>query len=163
MPNYSFESFVVGAASRDAFNAAVAVAGSPSAVHNPLVLYGPTRSGKTHLLYAIEGAMRARGMNVLRAPTADFVNRIIGAIHKDQMQALHQSLDSFEALLLDDFFIADSRPRTLQELLHQVERLVLQSIQIVLTTHVAPEKFPILRKWTELHHGTIATLATEVR
>jgi chromosomal replication initiation ATPase DnaA len=75
MPRYTFDSFVVNDASREAFDAAMAVAHNSSAAHNPLVLFGPTRSGKTHLLYAIEGALFSVGVKVMREPIADFVAR----------------------------------------------------------------------------------------
>jgi hypothetical protein len=53
MPRYTFDSFVVRDASREAFDAALAVAHNPPAANNPLVFFGPTRSGKTHLLHHV--------------------------------------------------------------------------------------------------------------
>jgi chromosomal replication initiation ATPase DnaA len=148
MPSYTFESFVVDAASRAAFDAAVATAEGAGGARNPLVIVGPTRSGKTHLLYAIEAAMRARGVNVLRMPTQDLVDRMVDAIRRDEMDQFRRSLAVIDALLLDDFWLGD-KEITMRELLYQLGALLLRGTQIVLTTHVSMSRFPQLAQWLE--------------
>jgi chromosomal replication initiation ATPase DnaA len=49
----TFNNFITGPANREAYDAAMAVAKEPGAVHNPLFLYGEPGIGKTHLLAAI--------------------------------------------------------------------------------------------------------------
>ncbi|HMC71440.1 MAG TPA: DnaA/Hda family protein, partial [Mycobacteriales bacterium] len=65
---YTFDTFVVSAATKDAWSAAVAVANDRERAHNPLLLFGRTGSGKSHLLHAVEHAMRLRrrDANILR-------------------------------------------------------------------------------------------------
>ena len=49
---YRFDNFVLGKSNELAFAAARQVANSPGTVYNPLLLYGSTGLGKTHLLHA---------------------------------------------------------------------------------------------------------------
>jgi len=158
MPRYTFDSFVVNDASREAFDAAMAVAHNPPAAHNPLVLFGPTGSGKTHLLYAIEEGLRIAEMKVMRSPAADFVARMIDAIRRDEMSAFRQSLDAIDAMLLDDVWLGD-KELTMRELLMSLDGPLMRGAQIVLTTHVLPDRFPALARWVETHRGRVIHVA----
>ena len=52
-PKYTFETFVIGSSNRFPHAAAVAVAEAPGKAYNPLLVYGESGLGKTHLLHAI--------------------------------------------------------------------------------------------------------------
>jgi len=160
MAPYALASFVVSDRSQDAYDAALAVAANPGRVHNPFVLFGPTRSGKTHLLYAMNEVMCAAGLKVLRSATVEYVERIIDAVRADTMRQLHASLASVDALLLDDIWIGD-KPATMRELLIHFDALLARGAQIVLTTHVAPANFPVLGRWIEERNGTAMALTAQ--
>ena len=51
--NFTFETFVVGPSNKLAYAASMAVAEHPAQNYNPLLIYGDSGLGKTHLLYAI--------------------------------------------------------------------------------------------------------------
>ena len=51
--DYTFTNFVVGSSNQFAHAAALAVANLPAEAYNPLILYGGTGLGKTHLLHAV--------------------------------------------------------------------------------------------------------------
>jgi chromosomal replication initiator protein len=152
MPAYSFESFVVGTASQDAFDKAVAVAGNPGQAPNPLVLYGPTRSGKTHLLYAIERTMRSRRpeAKIRRIPTADFIDELVDAIRRDKTPRFRQSLADLDALLLDDIRLR-GKTQTMKEILHNLNDVLNRGAQVVVTCDVPPRRVPLLDQWLRSH------------
>ena len=59
-PSYTFESFVEGKSNQLGKAAAVQVANNPGRAYNPLLLYGGTGLGKTHLMHAAGNHMRAQ-------------------------------------------------------------------------------------------------------
>jgi chromosomal replication initiator protein len=74
--------FVVGPCNRVAHAAALAVAESPGEGGNPLVLYGPVGTGKTHLLEGIYAGLRAAGptSRALYVTAEEFMNRFLTAM-----------------------------------------------------------------------------------
>lgn len=60
VPECMFENFRVGWNNQFAYMAALSFAESPG-LWNPLYIYGPSRTGKTHLLHAIGNRMVSAG------------------------------------------------------------------------------------------------------
>jgi len=164
MSSYTFDTFVVGDGTRLAFDAAVAVAEKSDAAYNPLALFGPTRSGKTHLLYAIERAMRTRRPNakIMRAPAQELIDQMINALRRDGIRRFRESVAALDALLLDDVWIGEEKANTMQELLFHFENVLNNDGQVVLTSHVAPDAFPVLYRWLESRHGTAVALTSSL-
>ena len=133
---YTFDTFVVSAATQDAWSAAVAVANDRERAHNPLLLFGRTGSGKSHLLHAIEHAMRLRrrDANVLHLSAAMFASSILDAFRDDRLEAFQRRLASLDALLLDDFRLLADKEATEREVLRQIETLAARGVQVVVTS-----------------------------
>ena len=60
---FSFETFVVGPSNKLAHAASKAVAEHPAQNYNPLLIYGDSGLGKTHLIYAIANVIRRNDPN----------------------------------------------------------------------------------------------------
>ena len=58
---FTFETFVVGPSNKLAYAASIAVAEHPAQNYNPLLIYGDSGLGKTHLIYAIANVIRRNG------------------------------------------------------------------------------------------------------
>ena len=81
-PQFTFEKFVVGSSNRFARSAAIAVANNPGQVYNPLFIYGPAGTGKTHLLYAIANERRRQHPDfiIVYIKGDQFTNELIAAL-----------------------------------------------------------------------------------
>jgi chromosomal replication initiator protein len=138
-PAYTFETFVVSGSSEAAWNACVDVAANPGRAHNPLFLYGPTASGKSHLLHAIASAIRHRRPEaaIQRLAADTFIARLVASIRSNAVPAFERTIADVDALLLDDFGLAD-KPNTQRQVLHQLGELVRAGVQVVVTCHTPP-------------------------
>ena len=58
MDGYTFDRFIVGPSNKFAHAAAIAVSQNPGKAYNPLLIYGNSGLGKTHLLLAIGQTIR---------------------------------------------------------------------------------------------------------
>ncbi|MBQ7623852.1 MAG: chromosomal replication initiator protein DnaA [Clostridia bacterium] len=105
---YTFENYIVGPSNRYAHAAATAVAQGEGSEYNPLFIYGPPGLGKTHLLFAIAGAVKKRlpSANVVYAKSEELLNELVSAI-KTGRSDFREKYRTADFLLVDDvqFFV----------------------------------------------------------
>lgn len=99
---YTFSTFVAGPSNRDVYETALAVAKHPGTNRNPLVIYGGTGLGKTHLLQAIGAFASSKNKAACYVPAQKLINEFYKAMSEKGMQNFQETLLSFELLLLDD-------------------------------------------------------------
>ena len=151
MPEYTFDRFIVSPISSAAVDACRAIAERYARPRTPLFLHGPTRSGKTHLLYAIAGEMRLRrpAAIVLQMSTSNFVWRMLDAMRDHEWPNVRRRLAAVDALLLDDFPCEPSMKRTRGEIFMLVELLARRRAPVVITFHDRLMKRLIRRRFPE--------------
>ncbi len=141
---FSFDNFVVGDKSQFAFSAAFAVAQNPgSTKYNPLLIFGGSGLGKTHLIqaignYIIEGDTGKR----VRYLTADdfqreYVDSLMNGVTNDMSNYYRSEVD---VLLIDDVQFLSGKIETQNEFFHIFNTLHQASKQIVLTSDVPPSE-----------------------
>src|SRR5262245_39257252 len=76
-PRYTFESFIQGKSNSQARAAAAQVAESPGVAYNPLLIYGATKLGKTHLMHAVGHSLIKRngGARVVAVASEQWVTQ----------------------------------------------------------------------------------------
>jgi chromosomal replication initiator protein len=137
----TFDSFVPGSSNRLAFAAAQSVAETPGRAYNPLMIYGNSGLGKTHLLHAIGNYVQENypGRKVLYVSTETFLNDFIRAIQTRTQLALHDRYRENDVLLIDDIQFMETRGETFhEEIFHTYNALHGEGKQIVLTSDRSP-------------------------
>jgi chromosomal replication initiator protein len=145
-PNYTFESFVVGDSNRMAHAASLAVAEAPGRTSfNPLVVYGGTGLGKTHLLQAIGhfAQTEATADCVVYMTSEEFTSQYINfVVNKKDSTSFYKKFGDVDLLLIDDIHFLSGKTGTQKEFFRIFNKLLLETKQIVLSSDRSPDKIP---------------------
>ncbi len=140
-----FDTFVVGETNRVAYEAARAVVQEPGRRYNPLFVYGGTGLGKTHLLTATANASTGNAgprAGVLYVTAESFVNELIGALKRHQMERFRQRFRRIGTLIIDDIQFLGDKKRSQEEFTHTFNALHDGRKQIVIASDRPPHALP---------------------
>ena len=139
-PKYSFETFVIGNSNRFAHAAAVAVAEAPGKAYNPLMIYGDSGLGKTHLLHAVGHYIRNYydRVKVKYVSTEELTNDFINAVSDNRTADFRRQYRDIDVLLVDDIQFLEGKIQTQEEFFHTFNTLHTAQKQIVLTSDRPP-------------------------
>jgi chromosomal replication initiator protein len=161
---YRFDNFVSGKSNELGFAAAQQVAQKPgSGSYNPLLLYGGTGLGKTHLLHAAGNQIRESNPSakVLYLHSERFVSEMITSIRTKTIDAFKTHYRSAEALLIDDIQFFAGKDRTQEEFFHTFNALLESKQQIILTCDRYPKEVAGLETRLRSRFGWGLSLAIE--
>ncbi|MCX7909696.1 MAG: chromosomal replication initiator protein DnaA [Ignavibacteria bacterium] len=142
-PNYTFDNFVVGDSNEFAYSSCLAIAKNPlQTKFNPLIIYGNTGLGKTHLIQAIGNFILVNHPNVqvLYSTSENFANNFIDAIKNNNMNDFMQLYRSVDVLLIDDIQFFQNKGKIQDHFFHTFNTLHQAGKQIVLTSDKAPKE-----------------------
>jgi chromosomal replication initiator protein len=141
-PHYTFETFVEGKSNQLGKAAAMQVAMNPGRAYNPLLLYGGTGLGKTHLMHAAGNLMCERNASckVLYLRSEQFVGAMIEALRAKNMDQFKHRFRSVDALLIDDIQFFAGKDTTQEEFFHTFNALFESKQQIILTCDRYPKE-----------------------
>ncbi len=141
--HYTFDNFVEGRSNQLGRAAAWQAALKPGErSHNPLLLYGGTGLGKTHLMFAAGNAMRTAnpGTRVMYLRSEQFFSAMMRALQDKTMDAFKRQFQQVDALLIDDIQFFAGKDRTQEEFFHTFNALFDGRQQIILTCDRYPRE-----------------------
>lgn len=149
-PIHTYEQFVPGAKNRIPFQVLCKLTGfnphngrfedKPQEMYNPIYIYGPSGTGKTHLLMAAAAAFEIRGAKVFYVKAETFTEHVVKAIRSGQMQKFRNTYRHIDALIVDDIQVFSRKTATQEELFHTFNTLHTAGKQIILSSNVNPRQ-----------------------
>ncbi len=142
-PRYSFENFIQGESNQLAHAAAIAIANSPGGTrYNPLVIYGDTGLGKTHLGQAIGNhALKVNpNIRVVYTSSERFTMEYVSAIQNNKANEFTNFYRSVDILIVDDIQFFSAKEKTQDNFFHTFNALHQAGKQIILTSDKPPKE-----------------------
>ena len=162
---FTFETFVVGPSNKLAYAASVAVAEHPAQNYNPLLIYGDSGLGKTHLIYAIANVIKRndRSAKIAYVKGDDLTNELVAAIQAgpNKTAEMREKYRQADLLLVDDVQFIAGKKQTQEEFFHTFNTLYESGRQIVLTSDRPPSEMTMLedRLRTRFEWGLLVDVA----
>lgn len=143
-PAFTFDTWVVGDANELATSAAMAVSEQPGRQYNPLLIYGSSGLGKTHLMEAIGNRLKEVQPNAIvrYITTDDFINDWVNAISKKSTSEFTDTYENVDLLLVDDIQMLQGKDRFQEEFFNIFNKITKAQKQIVMTSDVLPKDIP---------------------
>lgn len=161
-PSYTRATFVAGNANQLALRAFDEIVEAPGARYNPLLVHGPARTGKTHLVHALANALKSArpGASVACLSITTFMQELVAAMQEGGVERWRARYRHADLLVLDDVQLLVDKERTQDELFHLFNHLVARGSQIVLTSDRPPRELIGLadRLRSRFEGGLVVTL-----
>jgi chromosomal replication initiator protein len=142
-PRYTFENFIKGDSNQLARAAASAVANNPGGTSfNPLVIYGGTGLGKTHLIQAVGNHVLTHGKarRVLYVSSEKFTVDFVDAVQRDRMSDFSSFYRTMDVLIVDDIQFFAGKEKTQDNFFHTFNELHQIGKQIILSSDRPPKE-----------------------
>ncbi|HVN48672.1 MAG TPA: chromosomal replication initiator protein DnaA [Bacteroidota bacterium] len=142
-PRYIFDNFIKGDCNQLARAAAMAVANNPGGTSfNPLVIYGGTGLGKTHLMHALGNHASAIGKakRIAYISSEKFTVDFIDSVQSDTVNEFSTHYRSMDLLIVDDIQFFTGKEKTQDNFFHIFNTLYQTGKQIILSSDVPPKE-----------------------
>ena len=137
----TFETFVVTHSNHMAYLAAQKICESPGA-YNPLYILGPSGTGKTYLLRAIEKEYQNQQKTALYISVNKFCEELIKAIRNGTNIEFREKYNQVDVLLVDRFEYVAGKESTQEEFYNIVENRYQNGKQTVVVGTAYPSELP---------------------
>lgn len=105
---------------------------------NPIYLFGPEGSGKTHLMQAAVNVLRESGGKILYVASELFTEHLVTAIRSGEMQRFRSFYRNVDALFIENIEVFSGKGATQEEFFHTFNSLHTEGKLIVISSSYAP-------------------------
>ncbi|MBP3853832.1 MAG: ATP-binding protein, partial [Erysipelotrichaceae bacterium] len=145
-PSYTFDNFIEGNSNSEAYAACVAACTNSRHLFNPIMIYGNSGLGKTHLLHAIGNYLKEEKpeAKVFYAYSGDLISILLDAMKTKNIHG--NTVDMVQSQLIDnDYFLIDDIQNLTQSSSQEVffkvyNALIAKNAQIVITSDMHPNQ-----------------------
>ena len=134
--NFTFDNFIPGDNSNFAYKASMAVAKNPGKQYNPILIYGGSGLGKTHLMEAIGNYIYNNGgekLKIYYGSAESFTNEFTNSLTSKKTTQFINKFRNLDVLLLDDIHFLDNKKGVQEELFYTFNALHEKQAQMVFT------------------------------
>ena len=133
---FTFDTFISGENSDFAYKASIAVAKNPGKKYNPILIYGGSGLGKTHLMQAIGNYIYSNGgekLKIYYGSAENFTNEFTSSLTAKKTNQFINKFRNLDVLLLDDIHFLDNKKGVQEELFYTFNALHEKQAQMVFT------------------------------
>lgn len=162
--DFTFSTFVVGKNSEFAHAATYNVANNPGTNdYNPLLIYGPSGMGKTHLLNAAANEIHKKfpHLRITYISAERFLNECVSALRRQEMDKFRLKYrESTDVIVVDDVQYIGRGEAVQEEFFHMINAFIEKKKQVILASDRMPKDILGLedRSRTRLERGLIADI-----
>ena len=136
LEKFTFDTFISGENSDFAYKASMAVAQNPGKKYNPILIYGGSGLGKTHLMQAIGNYIYSHGgekLKIYYGSAENFTNEFTSSLASKKTNQFINKFRNLDVLLLDDIHFLDNKKGVQEELFYTFNALHEKQAQMVFT------------------------------
>ncbi len=136
LEKFTFDTFISGENSDFAYKASIAVAQNPGKKYNPILIYGGSGLGKTHLMQAIGNYIYSHGgekLKIYYGSAENFTNEFTSSLASKKTNQFINKFRNLDVLLLDDIHFLDNKKGVQEELFYTFNALHEKQAQMVFT------------------------------
>ncbi|MGR9114380.1 MAG: chromosomal replication initiator protein DnaA [Gammaproteobacteria bacterium] len=139
---FTFDNFVEGKSNQLAKAASIQVSENIGKAYNPLLIYGGSGLGKTHLMHAIGNAILQKNPSakVVYLHSEKFVQDMVKALQQNAIHTFKEYYRGVDTLLIDDIQFFAGKERSQEEFFHTFNTLLEKKHQVVLTCDKYPKE-----------------------
>ncbi|MSP27107.1 MAG: chromosomal replication initiator protein DnaA [Methylococcales bacterium] len=139
---FTFDNFVEGKSNQLARAASLQVVENMGRAYNPLLIYGSSGLGKTHLMHAIGNAILAKNpaATIVYLHSEKFVQDMVRALQQNAINTFKEYYRAIDVLLIDDIQFFAGKERSQEEFFHTFNSLLDKKHQVILTCDKYPKE-----------------------
>ncbi|MGR9052714.1 MAG: chromosomal replication initiator protein DnaA [Gammaproteobacteria bacterium] len=139
---FTFDNFVEGKSNQLAKAASIQVSENIGKAYNPLLIYGGSGLGKTHMMHAIGNAILQKNpsANIVYLHSEKFVQDMVKALQQNAIHIFKEYYRGVDTLLIDDIQFFAGKERSQEEFFHTFNTLLEKKHQVVLTCDKYPKE-----------------------